>query len=129
VGDVAGLLLGEGGGGVSTALQHPIARFRKVTTRQAIRWASYAFVAAFLLEAASDDARWLKVPLELTAITLFHSSYWIFWILLILAPFRPHDAFTLRGECKTRRVNVGIALPALAAVHVSILAMIISVLA
>src|SRR5690606_25175201 len=106
-------------GAVSTALQYPIARFRKVTIRQAIRWASYAFVAALLLEVASDRLRWLKVPLELTAMTLFHSSYWVFWILLILAPFRPHDAFTLSGECRTRRVNVGIALLALALVHVS----------
>lgn len=85
-----------------------------MSTRRFILAASVIAVAAAMCEIL-DRLTWqLARPVshvfDVAGFGLFWLSYALFVLLLVVGPFRPHPAFSLRGECALRAANFFLTL-------------------
>ena len=85
-----------------------------ISTRRFILAASVIAVAAAICEIL-DRLTWqLARPVshvfDVAGFGLFWLSYALFVLLLVVGPFRPQTAFSLRGECALRAANFFLAL-------------------
>lgn len=55
---------------------------------------------------------------ELSALSAFVLAYGMFWVLVLIGPFRPYNVFTREGKHRKRWVNFCCAFTGLVAVHV-----------
>ena len=54
---------------------------------------------------------------ELGALSAFVLAYGMFWVLVLIGPFRPYDVFTREGRHHKRLLNFCFAFTGLMAVH------------
>lgn len=59
----------------------------------------------------------LSSVLESLGLSLFMLAYAALWVLLVIGPFRPFTAFSLRGFKRQRVLNLLFALAALVLIH------------
>ena len=86
----------------------------RISTRLLILTAAFVAVAAAICETL-DRLTWqLSRPVshvfDVAGFGLFWLSYALFVLLLVVGPFRPHPAFSLRGECALRAANFFLTL-------------------
>ena len=86
----------------------------RISTRRFILTAAIVGVAAAVCEILNrltwQFSRPISHVFDVAGFGLFWLSYALFVLLLVVGPFRPHTAFSLRGECALRAANFFLTL-------------------